>query len=62
MTPPLIGACGVAALFVLLTLRVPVWATLAVVGFFGNLALSGWTSAFALAGTTPFDTASAYTL
>ncbi len=40
----------------------PVWASLAVVGFFGNLALSGWASAFALAGTTPFDTASAYTL
>jgi tripartite ATP-independent transporter DctM subunit len=62
MTPPLIGACGVAALFILLTLRVPVWASLAMVGFFGNVALSGWTSAFALAGTTPFDTASAYTL
>jgi len=62
MSPPLIGACGVAGLFVLLALRVPVWATLAMIGFFGNVALSGWTSAFALAGTTPFDTASAYTL
>ena len=40
----------------------PVWARLPLVGFFGNVALSGWTSAFALAGTTPFDTASAYTL
>jgi tripartite ATP-independent transporter DctM subunit len=62
MSPPLIGACGVAALFVLLALRVPVWATLALIGFFGNVALSGWSSAFALAGTTPFDTASSYTL
>ena len=62
MSPPMIGACSVAALFLLLALRVPVWATLAMIGFFGNVALSGWTSAFALAGTTPFDTASAYTL
>ena len=62
MSPPLVGACGVVALFILLALRVPVWATLAMIGFFGNVALSGWTSAFALAGTTPFDTASAYTL
>ncbi|HVY56731.1 MAG TPA: TRAP transporter large permease, partial [Xanthobacteraceae bacterium] len=42
--------------------RVPVWAALVLVGFFGNLALSGPQSAFALAGTTPFDAASAYTL
>jgi tripartite ATP-independent transporter DctM subunit len=62
MSPPLIGACGVAALFILLALRVPVWATLALIGFFGNMTLSGWSAAFALAGTTPFDTASAYTL
>jgi tripartite ATP-independent transporter DctM subunit len=62
MSPPVIGACGVLALFVLLTLRVPVWASLALVGFFGNVALSGVTSALALAGTTPFDTSSSYTL
>jgi C4-dicarboxylate transporter DctM subunit len=62
MSPPLIGAVGVLSLFVLLLLRLPVWAALALVGFFGNLALSGPQAAFALAGTTPFDTASAYTL
>ncbi len=62
MSPPLIGAIGVLSLFVLLLLRLPVWAALALVGFFGNLALSGPQAAFALAGTTPFDTASAYTL
>ncbi|WP_188515847.1 TRAP transporter large permease [Alsobacter metallidurans] len=62
MSPPVIGAFGVLALFVLLFGRVPVWASLIVVGFLGNLALSGWDSAFALLGTTPFDTASLYTL
>lgn len=62
MSAPLIGACGVLALFVLLFARVPVWASLIVVGFGGNVALSGFDSAIALLGTTPFDTASLYTL
>jgi tripartite ATP-independent transporter DctM subunit len=62
MSPPLIGGLGVAALFVLLFLRVPVWAALALVGFSGIVAVSGWTAAFALAGTTPFDVGAAYTL
>jgi C4-dicarboxylate transporter DctM subunit len=47
---------------VLLFLRVPVWAALALVGFLGNVAVSGWPAAFGLAGTTPFDVGSAYTL
>ena len=62
MSPPLIGLCGVAALFVLLLLRLPVWVALAVVGFVGNAALSSWSSAFATLGQTPFDIASLYTL
>ncbi len=62
MSPPAIGAAGVLALFILLFVRVPVWVSLALVGFFGNLVLSGPQAAFALAGTTPFDAASAYTL
>jgi tripartite ATP-independent transporter DctM subunit len=62
MTPPLIGLLGVIALFVLLLLRLPVWVALALVGFVGNVAISGWTSAFATLGQTPFDTASLYTL
>jgi tripartite ATP-independent transporter DctM subunit len=62
VSPPVLGAVGIAALFVLLFLRVPVWAALALVGFFGNVAVSGWAAAFALAGTTPFDVGSAYTL
>jgi C4-dicarboxylate transporter DctM subunit len=62
MSPPLIGALGVGALFVLLFLRAPVWVALALVGFLGNVALSGWPAAFAIAGTAPFDVGSSYTL
>lgn len=62
LSDPIIGACFVGLLFILLFLRVPVWAALTLVGFGGNIAISGWHSAFALLGTTPFDTASIYTL
>ena len=62
MSNQVIGAIGVACLFLLLFLRVPVWAALVLVGFVGNVAVGGWTSAFAILGTTPFDTSSAYTL
>lgn len=57
-----IGACGVLALFVLLFLRVPVWAALMLVGVAGNTIVGGWNSSFAILGTTGFDTSSAYTL
>jgi tripartite ATP-independent transporter DctM subunit len=62
MSPAAVGALGVFALFALLFLRIPVWAALTLVGFFGNVAVSGWTTGFAVAGMTPFDSASAYTL
>src|SRR5262249_56967474 len=35
---------------------------LGVGGFFGSVVVLGWQGAFALAGTTPFDVASSYTL
>jgi len=62
VSPPLIGAAGIVTLLLLLFLRVDVWAALVLVGFVGNLVLSGPRSALALAGTAPFDVASAYTL
>ncbi|MEA2980633.1 MAG: hypothetical protein QOF09_2456 [Alphaproteobacteria bacterium] len=62
MSPSAIGACGVLILFALLLLRVPIWISLVLVGFFGNAAVLGWQGAFALAGTAPFDVASSYTL
>ena len=62
MSPSAIGATGVLVLFVLLFLRVPIWISLVLVGFFGNVIVLGWQGAFALAGTTPFDVTSSYTL
>jgi C4-dicarboxylate transporter DctM subunit len=62
MSPALIGAAGFAVLLTLLLLRVPVWISLVLVGFFGNVVINGWPAAFALAGTAPFDVASSYTL
>ena len=62
MSPALAGAAGIAALILLLLLRVPVWAALSLVGLLGNIALSGWSSAFSTLGQAPFDTASLYTL
>jgi tripartite ATP-independent transporter DctM subunit len=62
MSPSTLGALGVLALFTLLLLRVPVWVALTFVGFAGVVILTGGQGAFALAGTVPFDIASAYTL
>src|SRR5450631_2116054 len=49
MSPPVIGAVGIAALLLLLFLRIPVWAALTLVGFVGNLALSGVRGGLAIA-------------
>jgi C4-dicarboxylate transporter DctM subunit len=62
VSPPIIGAVGIAALLLLLFLRLPVWAALTAVGLVGNFVLSGLQGASSLAGTTPFDVSSAYTL
>jgi len=62
VSPGLVGLAGIAALFLLLLLRLPVWAALSLVGFAGNIALSGWSGAMATLGQAPFDTASLYTL
>ena len=62
MSPAATGVLGVAALFLLLFLRLPVWAALVLVGFGGNSVLADWSSAFSTLGQAPFDTASLYTL
>jgi C4-dicarboxylate transporter DctM subunit len=62
MAASTIGAIGVAALFALLLLRVPVWIALTLVGLTGNAVMLGLTPAFALAGTVPFDVGSGYAL
>ncbi|MET4204744.1 MULTISPECIES: TRAP transporter large permease [unclassified Bradyrhizobium] len=62
MSPGIIGAIGIASLLLLLFIRIPVWAALALVGFAGNFILSGLPSALTLTGTSAFDVSSAYTL
>lgn len=62
ISPSTIGAIGVITLFGMLLLRVPVWIALTLVGFFGNVIMSGLEPTLALAGTVPFDVGSAYTL
>jgi C4-dicarboxylate transporter, DctM subunit len=62
VSPGIVGAFGIASLLLLLFVRVPVWAALALVGFAGNYTLSGLPSALTLTGTSAFDVSSAYTL
>jgi C4-dicarboxylate transporter, DctM subunit len=62
VSPAIVGALGILTLLGLLFVRVPVWAALTLVGFLGNLTLSGLPSALSLAGTSAFDVSSAYTL
>jgi C4-dicarboxylate transporter, DctM subunit len=62
VSPGTIGVLGILSLLGLLFVRVPVWAALTLVGFVGNLTLSGLPSALSLTGTSAFDVSSAYTL
>jgi TRAP-type mannitol/chloroaromatic compound transport system permease large subunit len=62
VSPAIVGALGILTLLGLLFVRVPVWAALTLVGFLGNLTLSGLPSALSLAATSAFDVSSAYTL
>jgi tripartite ATP-independent transporter DctM subunit len=62
VSPAVVGALGILSLLVLLFVRIPVWAALALVGFTGNYVLSGLPSALTLIGTSAFDVSSAYTL
>jgi tripartite ATP-independent transporter DctM subunit len=57
-----IAALGFAALLVLMLARVPVAASMAVVGIFGTAALAGWPAALATMRQGPFERASSYTL
>ncbi|HEV2430519.1 MAG TPA: TRAP transporter large permease subunit, partial [Burkholderiales bacterium] len=57
-----IGAWGVVALLVVLSLRVPIGVALALVGVCGYAAVDGWRKALAMMGSVPFELASAYSL
>ena len=62
MTNLAIGSLGVAALLVVLFLRVPIGVALALVGVCGYAAVDGWRKALAMMGSVPFELASAYSL
>jgi len=58
MSPALTGVLGIAALFALLLLRVPVAFAMFVVGFFGIVALNGTNAAMSLLASETFTLAS----
>ena len=62
MTPTLVGLLGLAALFGLLALRMPVGIAMAVVGTIGFGVLNSWPAAMAQLGREPFVIASSYEL
>ena len=62
MTPLTIGVVGIAALVLLILLRIPVAVALGLVGFLGYGAIDGWTRASLMIGGVPIEFASMYTL
>jgi tripartite ATP-independent transporter DctM subunit len=62
MSPAAAGVVGLAALFVLLALRMPVGIAMAMVGFFGVASLNSFPAALAQLGAEPFQIASHYEL
>jgi C4-dicarboxylate transporter, DctM subunit len=62
MSVATIGLIGMAALLVLIFLRVPVAIAMGLVGFTGYAAINGWDRAMTVLGQAPFDIASGYTL
>lgn len=62
MSETLVGAVGLASLFVILALRVPVGITLLTIGFFGIVTISGWKAAMSTMTSTAFSLSSNYSL
>ena len=62
MNETYIGIFGIAGMFVLLALRVPVGMAMLSAGFFGTWVLNGQRSAVAILSTETFSAVSAYTL
>ena len=62
MSSEVIGILGVLALIVLIMLRVKIAVALGIVGLVGYAALDGWSTAFVVLGTTPFDLTAGYAL
>jgi tripartite ATP-independent transporter DctM subunit len=62
VSPPLIGVVGIAALLVLIALRIPVAIAMGIVGIVGGVAINGWFSLGFVLGSQPFVTVFPYTL
>ena len=62
MSPETLGIIGIIALLVLFLLKVPVSVSLIIVGTLGLGMIRGWDSALIQLGTTPFSSASSYSL
>lgn len=62
MSSQIIGVLGVIALLAMIFIRVPVGVALGIVGALGYAAVDGWRTALLVAGQTPYDLASAYSL
>jgi tripartite ATP-independent transporter DctM subunit len=58
----LIGLCGIASVFLLVLLRVPIAVALGIVSFFGFWAMLGSGAAFGLVTAVPYDFAAHWTL
>jgi tripartite ATP-independent transporter DctM subunit len=57
-----VAALGFAGLLLLMLVRVPIAASMAIVGVFGTAAIAGWPVALATLRHGPFERASSYTL
>lgn len=62
MSPELIGVAGMVMLVVLILLRVHIAIALGIVGVVGYATLDGWSTAFIVLGSTPFDLTAGYAL
>lgn len=62
MSPELIGSIGIILLLLLFLVRIPVSVSLIIVGTVGLAMIRDWDSALVQLGTTPFSTASSYSL
>lgn len=62
MNPGAVGIVGIAALVLLILIRIPVAVALGLVGFMGYAAIDGWSKASLMVGGVPIEFASMYTL
>ena len=60
MSPETIGWIGLGVMLLLLLLRVPVAFAMALVGFFGYAAVSGWKPALKVVGMVPYTSIATY--